>query len=633
MTLLLGLIGAPHLARLPEPVLAFVLAMLALRLLLTVAQRRAPPVWVIGVLGVSGLALVVSSFGTLLGREPGVALLTTMTAMKLLELRTQRDVIMLSFLGYFLAVTHFLFDQSGGITLAMAVGAVALTATLVHVHQGRSHGARLPAMTAMRLIVQALPIMLVLYVVFPRTGPLWQMGVDLDHGYTGLSETLRPGDIAELAQSSATAFTVRFEGPLPAAEDRYFRGPVFDRYDGRSWHALEPAFEPRQPGNPRGEERVQEIVMQASGQRYLYAMDTVTRVPAGTQLSVDGQIILSQPLREQRVYQSASRITDRTAGPAPTDISVPPLSSRVRRLAQSLRGASPRQTTDAVLNYFRNGAFVYTLKPGLGGKDPVDHFLFESQRGFCQHYASSFVLLLRTAGVPARVVGGYQGGQWNPVAGVLKVRQADAHAWAEVWLPEGGWLRVDPTSVVEPERVQSALSISGSGDGARIGFNLDLGALQALWQRAGWMADGLRYHWRVWVVDFDRDRQQALWDSLGLSALPRQWMLLAGVALILTLLAIGTWAASRPRRAEPLLRLWLRFERLAAADGLRPEPGEGRAQFLARYAAAHPNRLGQISRFGELFVSARYHQGVAMEELRDALAGLEKPERQNNSIT
>jgi transglutaminase-like putative cysteine protease len=531
--------------------------------------------------------------------------------LKLLETRTHRDAAISAFLGYFLVITNFLYTQTIPTAAAMALAIFLLTATLVG-FAAPHRPARANLRTAGLLLAHAAPAALALFVLFPRVpGPLWGLPQDAYASMTGLSETMSPGTLSSLALSDSIAFRAEFQGAAPPSAARYWRGPVLWDYDGRTW-SIGPSFvvdfaAPRGRGVYR-----YEVLLEPHNRHWLFALETAASLPERARMSFDGQIVSGTPIRARLRYEVVSVI-------APE----PQLRENDAALGRALRlppGFNPRATALAAqwraesadggallaraVAFLRQGGYVYTLEPPLLGADSVDEFLFATKAGFCEHFASAFVFLMRAGGVPARVVTGYQGGEANPVDSILTVRQSDAHAWAEVFLAGRGWVRVDPTAVAVPGRIEQGLARA-------VPQPAELPLLmrpQLEWLRGvrdRWEA--VAHKWNIWVLGYNAERQRELVSGIGIR--DADWRMLTATlftvlgAMTLVLLA---WSLKRLARPDPVQRAWRAFCRKLAARGVERGPAEGPRDFAARAARALPATRRSILRIGALYIALRY---------------------------
>jgi len=614
-----ALVVLPHLPRLPWWLVLFAAASALLSLLLRPGRRL--PRLLLPLMTAAGTGGVLLHYDTLLGKQAGVALLVVMLLLKLLEVHSPRDVRLVVFLAYFLVITNFLFSQTAALALYMFAATLVITATLALSVPGAGprpggHYLRLAGV----LLGQAMPLMLVLFLFFPRIqGPVWGLPEDAWTGMTGLGDSMSPGTISKLVQSDAPAFRARFSDRTPPAGQRYWRGPVLWHTDGRTWSAGIPEPAAADAGSAV-DSSVDvfgySITLEPHNQRWLLALDVPVRLSLPALRTADFQMLSRRPVRERIRYTGISY--PQVSGTPPGErqrraaLQLPArLSARVRQLAHSWRtdAADERAVVRLALAYFHEQPFSYTLEPPLLGADPVDEFLFESRRGFCEHYAAAFVVLMRSAGIPARVVTGYLGGEYNPLGDYWLVRQSDAHAWAEIWLPDGGWQRIDPTAAVAPERIERTLAADPGRALATAGLQLPESALLARKLRSlRQLLDAMHTRWAEWVLSYGPQRQLEFLAALGLEQASWRDMALALVTLVGgLLLGIALWMLqATPPCPDPVQRAWLQFCRRAARLGMMRSPEEGPRDFAGRVAAAHPAQADSIHAITDLYVRLRY---------------------------
>lgn len=489
-------------------------------------------------------------YASFVGLEPTVALLITCFIFKLVEAATRREAYLLLFLGYFVALTEFLFEQGLGVVLYMTVPALLLTAALVALQQDEPlRFSWQPLRAAGVMSAQALPLMLLLFLVFPRIAPLWQVPLPGGGARTGMSDHMGPGDIAQLSQSDALAFRAAFTGAVPAQHDLYWRGLVLDKFDGRTWRASEMNDLPLQTTQFTGTPISYEVFLEPTYERWLYALSVPEAVSSATVLTIDYRLRARDIVTEKFAYRA------RAYPQAQFEVQ---LDRRLRKYELALpKNNNPRTWTwarelrarfsddaaliDAVIAHFHREAFFYTLQPPTLGENSIDEFLFDTRRGFCEHYASSFVFALRAAGIPARVVVGYQGGEVNPLTGTVLVHQFDAHAWAEAWLPEQGWVRFDPTAAVAPQRIENGLEHAVDANEFLAQTPLSMNRFRGV----NWLngirlrVDAINYGWTRWVVNYRDDTQSfVLRELLGeISPLRLTLLLVGGGASIMFVVA------------------------------------------------------------------------------------------------
>jgi len=572
------------------------------------AERRGWPLpgRAVRAAGVAGAVLVVlAAHRTLFDQAPGTLLLLLGAALKLLELRTRRDATLAALLAFVVAAVALVHDP-GLPRLLLALGVVWLALAALAAVAMPELAARALLRRAGALLAQAAPLALVLFFLFPRLGgPLWGPS---ERGVTGLGEDLVLGRVAELARSDAVAMRVRLPGGPPPPAMRYWRARVLDRTDGVRWWAARRAPAALPTGAATGGGVEQTVTLLPGGGRALPALDPPAAVPAGARAGPGGTLLWPRPVDRVLVYRVRSlpgAPLPARAGELARALEVPRLTPQVRTLARRLRreGGDPAGTVEAALAWYGQQRLVYTLRPGRPRGDPVTDFLFRSRRGFCEHFAASFALLMRAAGVPARIVTGYLGGEWNPLTGELVVRRADAHAWVEVALPGRGWVRVDPTLTAAPGRLERAIDPAAS-TGAGVRFR-PRGAGLARTLARWW--DAADAAWTYWVLGYGPRMQEALLARLGLAA-ARPWEalgLLLALAAPLALLAGAWWALRRPR-PDPAAAAWSRFRRRLARRGVRATPADAPWAYARRAERRLPRHAAAIRRITALYVAARY---------------------------
>ncbi|MGA9032987.1 MAG: DUF3488 and transglutaminase-like domain-containing protein [Sulfuricaulis sp.] len=576
------------------------------------------------------IVAVFRQYHTLLGRDPGIALLITLLGLKFLELKTQRDFVVSLLVFYLVILGSFLYSQSLWLGAWALVAVAACTAALMHLMQpaGMNMSRRLRLSGVM--LAKALPLMVIVYLLFPRiSGTLWGMPADAYSGLTGMPDVMQPGSIRNLSESSEIAFRVSFDGTPPPLRELYWRGLVLTETDGRSWRRGT-----AQPGGkdsfvPLAEPVRYDVILEPSNKPWMPALDLPATRPKGARYQADFTLEHREPIRERLNYTLTSYIRYNTGALKTSEreqtLRLPlNISARARALAEKWRreNINPLSVAQAALDYFRRESFFYTLSPPLLGDNPMDDFLFTTHRGFCEHFAAAFVTLMRAAGIPSRVVVGYLGGELNTAGNYLIVRQSDAHAWAEIWTAERGWVRVDPTGAVAPERIELGLDAvrrleqQGISLGS-LSADAVLRAMEVDWfeyvaRHARWYWDLTNMTWYRWVVDYDKVRQERFLASLGLDDI--SWgrltgLLTTGVLLIMLVYALWLW---RPKKsADPAQAAYLRFCRKLARAGLKRAPYEGSHAFAERAARKRSDIASSISEITGLYEDLRYGRATA----------------------
>jgi protein-glutamine gamma-glutamyltransferase len=581
-----------------------------------------PGTWPLAALTLIGVANAAVTYQGWSGQNAGTALFVSMLVLKLMELRRKSDIRLVATLIGFLVVVEFLFDQSPWLVLYLAAVVLGGIALLVDLNGGLGEARRRGAFAvAVRLSLQALPLTLILFLLFPRlSAPLWNLGLDPSKATTGISDSLEPGAISELVLNGELAFRARFEGTPPAADQLYWRGPVLWETDGRRWSVGEgithsgPAGALLKTARPID----YEVTLEPTEQRWLFALDMPDSVPEGAFLSPDHQLIARQVVGAVKRYRVTSALDYRTAAPDPTRLAaglqVPDnVTPRMRLLVDEWRSRSESNwaLVQSGLQFFNRESFHYTLMPPRLGTNPTDEFLFETRRGFCEHYAGAFAVLMRMAGIPSRIVLGYLGGELNRVGGYHMVWQSDAHAWVEVLIDGRGWVRVDPTAAVDPSRVDNSGASRMLGAGPSVRFTLEQAdAIARFARNMRLFADSLDAAWQDWVLGFSVEDQLALLQRLRLGELREYGLVALMLAALGLTLGILVLASIRERTdVDPLDAAYARFCRRLARIGLDRRPNEGPIDFGRRVINARPDLAQAVEGFLELYVPARYGAG------------------------
>ncbi|MCX7167065.1 MAG: DUF3488 and DUF4129 domain-containing transglutaminase family protein [Rhodocyclales bacterium] len=593
------------------------------RAALTLRQWHLPPRWLLVLLVIGGTTGVFLQYRTILGRTPGIALLVVFLALKLLELRAARDAVATALLCYFLVLGQFLFTQTIPTALLACLTVLITTAALLAASDDRPKPQQ-QLRRAGLMLTQALPFMLLLFVLFPRVqGPLWGIPQDRVSAVSGLSDTMSPGSIAQLSQSDAIAFRVKFKDALPPQSQLYWRGPVMPAFDGRSWRVTQTlAAYPEVPYAGLGTAVDYEVTLEPHGKFWLFALELPATLPADSALTSDYQSIARQAVRNrvrytQRAWPEAIAGANETRGMLRDALALPKDGNpRIRAISAAWRtqhGDDGAAILAAAENFFSQQFLIYTLNPPLLGSDIVDEFLFDTRRGFCEHFAAAFVFALRAAGVPARVVAGYQGGEVNPVDGYLVVRQYDAHAWAEAWIAGRGWVRIDPTAISAPSRISSNLAAAVSaGEGLPFLARGDLAWLKELRYRLDAVTNG----WNQRVLGYNPQRQRDLLAGLGLNE--PDWRSMTAVLSVLcggVMLGLTGWILRNRMRVDPALAAWRRFTARLARRGIAWHAWEGPLAFATRAARQAPLHAESIVAIAALYARLRYEPAPQAKDL------------------
>lgn len=622
---------APHVMHLPVIISVFCILFGIWRLMAAHYAWSLPGNTARIVLTVAAIGGLYLCFGTLFGRDSGFAMLAIMLGLKLLEMQSARDAMLVIFLGYFLAITTVIYSQSIVIAIYMLTVALVITATLIGLNQyNQTRRGVLYIPQAGKLFLQAIPLTLLMFVLFPRMpGPLWGFPEDTGNGHTGLSDTMSPGSISRLGKSDAVAFRVKFAGDVPPAPLRYWRGPVLWYTDGKKWspsatansHDMLPA-DVKYEG--LGTPVTYTITLEPHNENWLYALDLPATIPDGAQLTHDYQLHRRAPVVSLLRYEMTSypnyRANSITMNEWLRGLQLPANANpRARALGESWAASNSSKAAIVrhALHYFNEQPFTYTLNPPLLKGDPVDQFLFGTRKGFCEHFAAGFTVLMRAAGIPTRVVTGYQGGEYNPVGDYLIVRDADAHAWTEVWLEGSGWVRIDPTAAVAPERVEhgidSALASERSGEKFRV---LDNDVLTGLWQHLRYSWDTVNNVWNQWVLGYGSSLQSEFLSNLGIKSWRGMTLwLAAGLGIIIFITAVVLLTNLRTVQ-DPVQSEYHRFCNKLGRRGMRRSPSEGPLDYAARVSTLRPELASDIQIISKLYTNLRYGTHFSPQRLR-----------------
>ncbi|AZN36053.1 transglutaminase TgpA family protein [Iodobacter ciconiae] len=607
-----ALVLAPHSLQF-SPWLTLVLASLLLwRAWIAYSGKTLPPAFFSLILSSGLFFLIWLDYQTLIGRQGGVATLACLATVKLFETRTQRDIKVISLLAYFLVGAGFLSVSSSWILGWAGFAMLAITGQLIQWQSLQTW--QLMSKQLIYMLFEAIPFAIFLFVFFPRIPPLWSMPDEQTVGRTGLSDEMRPGDFSKLARDESVAFRVEFENTLPKMSARYWRGPVFDLFDGEAWLQMPVNIAGGPAITARGPVMNYTMTMEPHNLNWLLALDIPGTLPDSALLSNRLQAVNNTPISQRQRYRLSSFLLWRTSDDdtIKSALQLPQNGNpQARKLAASWRALSPPERVKQGLNFLTHGHFSYTLQPPLNkGPNGIDTFLFKNKQGFCEHYASSFTFLMRAAGIPSRVVAGYQGGEWNSRGKYLIVRQANAHAWSEVWLAQSGWQRVDPTAVIAPSRINNGPDINLSQadslpfmEGAPPEWIHNL--------RLNW--DSLINGWNQWVIGYDSRRQIQLFKKLGIpDALSGEFILRMALAssLILALLFLLATRNTAIKR-DPASRIWQRFSRQLARKGCLQLPHEGPLAFSLRASSQLPQHHDVIHYITQQYIAARYGKDTA----------------------
>ncbi|MFP3455384.1 DUF3488 and transglutaminase-like domain-containing protein [Psychrobacter sp. SIMBA_152] len=619
----------PHAAHLPLWLIGFATISIAAQLpyikakfkKLSHLKRIYQSVQMLGfLLGLLGLWL---TYNTAFGLDMGVAFLVLCLVSKLWELYKRRDAYVVLNLSLFVLAALFLMDQGLLTTLEVIVGAVIVLLAFIALNDDSNASGDGRLRTLGVLGVGALPLLVVLFLFFPRLPPLWSVQLSGQQATTGVSDSMSPGDFANLGQSTELAFRVEFADERPPQQQLYWRGLVFSDFDGVTWRPAPqkdqwssrlqaPAWIQNAFATVPDEERAApvnyKVILEPTQQNWLFGLDYPFSQQQDINTTSEFTLSKDQPVTQQLRYdvlQFAQMRIDPVLTEASRleNLALPNEGNpQSRALAKQLfeqSGSDPVRYIAAIEQWINRTEFRYTLSPPRLNTNRIDEFLFETKAGFCEHYSSSFTFMLRAAGIPARVVAGYQGGEPSRNGNVWEVRQMDAHAWTEVWLEGQGWVRVDPTAFVAPERVEQGMNtmteqqgaaMFGNGASAQISYQ-QYQMLQTLRR----LSDQASYYWQKDVVGYDQDKQaDSLLKWFNISSIMQQIIWLATSAVsVMAILVFVIWYRRRKRWHPADLPLAQLSKRVAKHDKLLARnDNEGQLAWLERLASAIDSRQG-----------------------------------------
>ena len=601
----------------------FLIALMAKFWMEPKGYRLRSNVWKL-LLGAVVLVATFATYGSTRGLQPGVSILVLLMSIKILEAHTARDFQVMVMVAFLLCFCGFLLAQDLAVALCLFGGFALLIVALVQFHRGSISSIQPTLRIAFKLLAQAAPLVVLLFLLFPRvtTGLRFQMS-SAGTAASGFSGQLSPGSVTSLANSSSVAFRVEFpDGKTPRPNQMYWRGVVMWQCDGLEWHAPPaPAALPRRANAHAGDAIRQWITIEPHNGRWMFSLDRPIDSPSGATLAPGNYLWSARRIEKARRYEVASIPASERTELHPREralaLQLPaPISSAAWALVQSWKkkAADPRDIVNHALEFFRTAGFRYSLSPGDYKKNDLDEFLFQRRLGFCEHYAAGFATLMRLAGIPSRVVTGYLGGEYNELGHFFVVRQSDAHAWCEVWLPDNGWERIDPTSVIAPDRVNFGLNSLLEKDALAGETKAQTNSLKnvlARWPiliraRMAWQT--LNYSWDVHVLSFDADAQESFFEAIGIgNRIPLPPLTIAGIAAIALLAAYAIWNRLRTsptsNRIKTLYQVFcVKLDRL----GVSHDPSEGPLDLSRRAAALLPSKSVQIQSVLSDYVALRY---------------------------
>jgi len=627
-----GLLIIPHIGQLNPLFVSLAFALLVWRGLCLYYPKLLPNKWLLLPLAILLGFIVMKTFGMAFGRDASSSLLIILMGLKLLESRSERDAQAVIYMGFFVLITPFLFDQRIELAIYAMLVFFALLFALI-INNSQSNSLKNPALLRIcgSILLQAIPLMLVFFLLFPRMiGPLWSMP-DEQSAVSGLSDQINPGSVSNLALSAETAFRVRFINQAPSQKELYWRGPVFWETDGQRWVLNPPrkkSFQRAVNWPEKTSDYQYTLMMEPHKQFWLYALDSPTSAPDKVSLSADRQLLLNTKLSRNLSFELRSSISRRLMQLNKEDrergLKIPENTNpKVLELAEKWRSisAEPRNIIRQALQYF-NREFYYTLTPPSLGSDPTAEFLFETKRGFCGHFATSFATLMRAAGIPARLIGGYQGGVYNQLGGFYTIRQADAHVWVEVWLAEEGWVRIDPTAAIAPNRIEHSVDASLQRLNGEINFILNPPDGIRQWaQQLNWVLHSIDFYWQNAVLAYGPEKQHEFLAGFGILDWQDMITWLSIISALMIGLSITVFFILQRPKTDPVQQAYLKLCKKLAKKSSTRLPHETSSNYFARIHSYYPEKVHQLNILNRLYLASRYGR-VAGEKFIKAAAKL-----------
>jgi transglutaminase-like putative cysteine protease len=614
--LALAVAMAPHLPDLPLWVIVWCMLMWLYMLVRLGTGWPVPSPILRHVLAFAGIAGLLATFRVQIGADAFVGLMAVMAGIKPFEMATHRHRMITVLLTYFIIITSLFRSESLWIMLHMFLSVFVTTVALVRINHPQAALRSCISLTG-RIMALAVPLMAALFLLFPRL----QQGLFVmeapGSGRSGFSEILSPGSISRMTRDPSVAFRADFDGPPPRIGGLYWRGIVFDRFNGTQWlPADRPAFIDPAPPESTGLVTAT-MVLEPHGSRWLFALDRPAEPPPGARLTSAHTLLRFRPVTRKLVYRTVSTPdppgTDLPGkGPGrdqillPAPVSLP--SDRnpgTRALALSLAQdlADPREKLERILAFFREQGFTYTLTPPRAGNHPVDDFVLKTRQGYCEHYAGALAFMMNALQVPARVLGGYLGGELNPYGDYITVRQSFAHAWVEVFLPDSGWVRVDPTLVVAPQRLEQ------NPDGSSSHTAADRGTIPVL-KKLSFMLDAANLKWEAWFTGYSFATQKAWLRRLGLDTTRGTWripLVLAGLTLLVSALFFRIYPRLFSRTPkDPVAEAYALFCKRLATVGLEKSPDLGPVDFLEKIKHQRPDLAAEAQEIIDRYIQIRF---------------------------
>jgi transglutaminase-like putative cysteine protease len=593
------------------------------------------------------LVSIVAQYGRdIFSTDAIVGVLVVGIALKLLEMKKKRDVLMVIYLCYFTVLAEFIYSQSIPIAIYMMLTVLVITSALMSITQTEEYQRPMRTLKLSGIVLlQSIPLMAILFLIFPRISPFWAVPLQSTSSITGLSDEMSPGDIGDLTRSGDIAFRVEFSSEIPSYNELYWRGITLEQFDGREWSRrrfrnaqylgvdkpqLYPWFrEIQMLGDPVR----YNVIMEPTQQSWVFTLMVPQLTNERLFMRREFQVGTQRPINQRMSYDASSyldHVVDLELSRQMTinNLSIPENGNEESRaFAEQMyaEAGSDTEFINSILQHIRDNEFFYTLSPSLLGENGIDDFLFNTREGFCEHYASTFTFLMRAAGIPARVVTGYQGGEFNKYNETLIVRQYDAHAWSEVWLEGQGWVRVDPTAAVAPGRIEYGSQFTFQEDE---GF-LDDEVFSLLQFRSSSLLindlilrmEMIDYAWNRFVLNYDQGMQFSLFSRLFENVNQRKILLslLAFMFLFTSLSAFIVLRKPSKKAQTPVNALYLKFCRFLADNGISRQSGEPPIIYCDRVAAVQPQWATDVANITKMYMDLAFNKPSPEEQQEKTL--------------
>ncbi|WP_394754862.1 DUF3488 and DUF4129 domain-containing transglutaminase family protein [Crenothrix sp.] len=624
----IGLIVLPHVYHLQPALFGFFCVLLAWRFMGIWKPERLPKGPALLLLTLCGLIILYTQQRGIMGRDGGTSLFVIALGLKLMEIKSERDLYLVNYLAFVVAASQFLYEQSILMAAYILFVCCVLLATLVFINSYVAQTST-SLKKATLIIAQAIPMAIAVFILFPRVeAPKWLLFDDDRQNKMGLSDSMEPGSITDLGGSDELVFRVKFTGTIPPPHLRYWRGPVLTHTDGKKWTQASNLTQQSVLAQPvfSGTPYQYTLLMEPQNKNWVFGLDMPAKFSQSVRQNANYQLVTTDDLKQRTEYPLTSYASYNTGAITENEIQqarhLPAAPTyRLKQLVSQLHGFdnAPEDFIKHLLNHFRQEDFHYTLTPPLMEENPVETFLFETRYGFCSHYASAFVTLMRVANVPARVVTGYQGGELNPVGNFLEIRQAQAHAWAEVWLDKKGWVRVDPTAAIAPERIEKNIDINRLAANGLINYVNPSETAQAafLWlQKTRQLWRNVDYNWQRWVINYNSVNQAGFLSSFGIADFKAMVYWMGIIIAIITAILSAFLFYQKPKSVDRTLLVYNRFLKKLAKVGLSKKAGEGARDFAERVKANIPEQASSIEQITVAFIDLRYGRKPTMEGLK-----------------